>query len=924
MGKQNMRKWAAALLSILFLFTPAIRPALAEEGSAQRRTVRVGLPEQQSADDSGRDSRKVIYDEEYLQAIAEYANWDFIYVRAAWDDCLNMLQDGAIDVLMGVAKTEERSALYDYSNEPMGTEICYLISRSDSGLSYNDYSAFDGLRVGCERGRAIADSFQEYAEQMGFEPEMKEYGSSAELYAAMEQGSVDAFIQTNYDEIPDGDVILAKCAPSPIYIITSRKTPALKGELEEAMTRLLSYNPNFNSDIYARIFRSDIAESEGYTQEELAYLSGKPTVLVPYETNWAPFEYEANGIPTGITPDVIRAVGKDTGINFQFVRSSSTQAIYNDMNGSAEDTVMAVSYDYIWANRHDLIVTQPYVSGSVMRITRRSGTEPKTVAVVEGGYLANEIAGAYPQLTPISYQTFDECMDAVADGDADCTFLNYYQASWFRQLSRYESFSYQPVDTIAQGIALGVTRESSPVLAGILSKSLQRISGKELQSILINDTAVSEPLSLRVLIKRYPIPMAFAISAFGVLISMLISLSVSAGIRKRRNLDLARAKEEAEKANEAKSVFLSNMSHDLRTPLNGILGFAAIGLEKQSAEEKQQCLQKIRMSGDLLLGLVNDTLELSRIESGKMKLDLEDFESGEIIRPILVSVQQLADAKGVHFIADIGYCSEQRIHGDRLKLQKIVLNLLSNAVKFTPAGGTVRYSVQPIDPPSGGMTCRIIVADTGIGMSPEYLLHLYEPFSQERRPETAGIQGTGLGLSIVKRMVDLMKGTIAVQSEIGRGTRFTVELPIAEAAAVPQQDSGKADADDSLLAGKRILLCEDNEMNTEIARILLEEKKMLADCAANGQEGLERLSASPVHYYDAVLMDIRMPVMDGFEAARKIRCLSREDARIPIIAMSADAFDESVRQAKAAGMNDYLTKPIDPARLYEALGKALR
>jgi signal transduction histidine kinase/BarA-like signal transduction histidine kinase len=595
------------------------------------------------------------------------------------------------------------------------------------------------------------------------------------------------------------------------------------------------------------------------------------------------------------------------------------------MDSSAEDTVMAVSYDYLWANRHDLIATQPYVSGSVMRISRRSGTEPKSVAVVESGYLANEVSKSYPELSQIPYQTFDECMNAVAEGSADCTFLNYYQASWFRQLSRYESFSYQPIDTITQGISLGVTRESNPVLAGILSKSLQHISGKDLQSILINDTAVTEPLSLRVLIKRYPIPMALAISAFAILISLLIGLSVSSGVRKRRNLALAKAKEEAEQANEAKSVFLSNMSHDLRTPLNGILGFAAIGLQKEDVQAKQQCLQKIQLSGDLLLGLVNDTLELSRIESGKMKLDLETFDSREIIRPILESVQQTADAKGVRFIADTDSFPHGKIKADRLKLQKIVLNLLSNAVKFTPAGGTVRYAVEAIEPPSGGMTRRLIVADTGIGMSPEFLNHLYEPFSQERRPETAGIQGTGLGLSIVKRMVDLMKGTIAVQSELGKGTTFTVELPLICVQEAEQTQPEAKKTDTSFLAGKRILLCEDNAMNTEIAVLLLEEKKMLVECAADGREGLEKFAASPEHYYDCVLMDIRMPVMDGLEAARRIRALKRGDANsVPIIAMSADAFDESVRQAESAGMNDYLTKPVEPQHMYELLERSIR
>jgi signal transduction histidine kinase/BarA-like signal transduction histidine kinase len=395
----------------------------------------------------------------------------------------------------------------------------------------------------------------------------------------------------------------------------------------------------------------------------------------------------------------------------------------------------------------------------------------------------------------------------------------------------------------------------------------------------------------------------------------------------RQQDDMARLRKtlmELEQASEAKSVFLSNMSHDLRTPLNGILGFAAIGMQKESAAEKQECLQKIKMSGDLLLGLVNDTLELSRIESGKYHPQMEVISCGEACRPILVSIQQSAYEKQVHFIANTESFPKGMVRTDRMALQKILLNLLSNAVKFTPAGGTVRYTVEAIDPPVHGMTRRMTVEDTGIGMSPEFQKHLFEPFSQERRPETAEIQGTGLGLSIVKRMVDFMGGTIAVQSEIGKGTRFTVELPLECVTDDAVSTAAPKALDDQRLAGKRILLCEDNSMNAEITTLLLKEKKMLVECAVNGKQGAEQFAAAPAHYYDAVLMDIRMPVMDGFQAARAIRMLAREDASlVPIIAMTADAFDESVRQAEEAGMSDYLTKPVDPQKLYQVLAEHL-
>jgi signal transduction histidine kinase/ActR/RegA family two-component response regulator len=388
--------------------------------------------------------------------------------------------------------------------------------------------------------------------------------------------------------------------------------------------------------------------------------------------------------------------------------------------------------------------------------------------------------------------------------------------------------------------------------------------------------------------------------------------------RAKKKLEINNGK--LERANDAKSVFLSNVSHDLRTPLNGILGFTEIGLQKKTADEKQQCLQKISLSGHLLLDLVNDTLELSRIESGKMKLDLEDVDCRKVAVSVLVSAQQMAEEKGVSFIIHTDDFPDGIIRVDQLKLEKIILNLLSNAIKFTPKGGTVSYAVEAIDPPDNGMTRRLIIEDTGIGMSDEFMEHLYEPFSQERRADSAGVQGTGLGLSIVKNMVDMMGGTITVNSRINKGTRFVVELPIVCSDYPVSTEITQPEIPDGQLAGKRILLCEDNAMNMEIACILLQQKKIHVDCAVNGREGLEKFSVSPADYYAAVLMDLRMPVMNGYEATKAIRGLERPDAgTVPIIAMTADAFDENVKEARNAGLNDYITKPIDTEKLYRTL-----
>jgi PAS domain S-box-containing protein len=379
------------------------------------------------------------------------------------------------------------------------------------------------------------------------------------------------------------------------------------------------------------------------------------------------------------------------------------------------------------------------------------------------------------------------------------------------------------------------------------------------------------------------------------------------------------AKLEADRANEAKSTFLSSMSHDLRTPLNGVLGFTEIALKEQDPQKKQEYLKKIEASGRLLLDLVNDTLELSRIESGKAALNEEAFLSDELIPAIITALRPSAELKGIHLISDLDEDTSVIIWCDKLKCQKIVLNLISNAIKYTPEGGTVSVSLKPIPNDVPGCRLSLVVEDNGIGMSEEFMKRMYEPFSQEKRSESQKVPGTGLGLSIVKRYVDMMGGKIQVESRLHKGTRWVVSLPIHR---VDEGLSGslKDAVSEGSLSGLHVLLCEDNYMNTEIASMLLKEKGISVTVAENGEAGLKQFADSETGFFDFILMDIRMPVMDGYTAARKIRALNRSDASlVPIIAMTADAFEESIREAKEAGMDDYVTKPLDPQKMFEVL-----
>ena len=402
-------------------------------------------------------------------------------------------------------------------------------------------------------------------------------------------------------------------------------------------------------------------------------------------------------------------------------------------------------------------------------------------------------------------------------------------------------------------------------------------------------------------------------------------------LRQERDRQLEEEKElrmEATAANEAKSDFLSRMSHDIRTPLNGIIGMAYLASRESNPHRTADCLAKIDTASKFLLGLINDILDMSRAESKRIELHPEPYPAGEFRAYLEAVIQPLCQEKEQNFTMAVETPADRIPVFDKLRINQVVFNLLSNAVKYTPEGGSVRYEAvfRPAQA-AGHYLLKITISDTGIGMSESFQKILFEPFVQEGRSDSSERRGSGLGLAIAKRMIDLMGGKIAVESQIGRGTTFTVEMEVdsVPAARGPAADPPQGQEDLALLAGRHVLLCEDHPLNQEIAQQLLADKKMIVDIAENGQMGLEKFARASVGYYDVVLMDIRMPVMNGYDAVRALRALRRPDAAVvPVIAMTADAFSDDVQRCLDCGMNGHLAKPIDPAALYKTLDAVLR
>ena len=393
---------------------------------------------------------------------------------------------------------------------------------------------------------------------------------------------------------------------------------------------------------------------------------------------------------------------------------------------------------------------------------------------------------------------------------------------------------------------------------------------------------------------------------------------------------LSMALEEANQANKAKTAFLANMSHEIRTPMNAIIGLDRIALNDPGiSETTRDNLEKIGLSAQHLLGIINDILDMSRIESGRMSVKNEEFSFTKALDQVNTMISGQCRDKGIEYECRVKGAVDDYYIGDDMKLRQVMLNILGNAVKFTPSGGTVTFVVEAVARFNGKTTLRFIIRDTGIGMSQEFLPRLFDAFSQEDSSSTNRYGSTGLGMAITRSIIELMTGTISVESEKQKGTTFTVTVTLTdcdrktireeEPALQPRKDE-KPVRETADLRCRRILLAEDVTVNAEIMMMVLSMREIQVDHAENGRIAVEMFEEHEEGYYDAVLMDMRMPEMDGLEATRRIRALNRSDAKsIPIIALTANAFDEDVQHSMQAGLNAHLSKPVEPDVLFETL-----
>lgn len=935
-----MRKSVCALLSLLLLLS-VVLPVKAAAETAPVKVVRVGSFEDTFNYVNEKGARKG-YGYELLQTLSGYTGWQFEYVTCDWSNCFEKLKNGEIDIMGGISYTEDRAEEMLFSDEPMGEEKYYLyadLSRAD--ISASDYKTLNGKKVGVLMGTEPEVMLTEWEEKYGLKTEHVNVSNNEDAKQKLANHEIDCFVSLEESFWADlGISTITRVGESGIYYAINKNRPDIKEELDNAMRALDEAAPFYTADLYKRYFSLDYIPI--LTGEEKAWLKEHGAIKMGFLTSdsgVSTFD-PATGEITGTITDYIQFARDCLGnqeLEFQLVGYDSKEAELDALKSGEIDMIFHFDQSPNLAEEYRVACTNTTWTSNLMAVTNQQlFTENKAnrVAVPQNKIsLTRYLAFYYPQWEIVDCDTQEDAIKLVKDGQADCFITG---VSSEEKYSKNHGFYSVLLPNPAKSCF--AVNSGNRSLLSILNKTIKAMPVNMLAGALAMYKSSARKVTLSDFIKDNFF-MALLVSSIAVAAILLTILKLLRKARKaeaaarkaandtqKLNAKLQVAVENAESANHAKSTFLFNMSHDIRTPMNAIIGYADLASRHLDDPAKlKNYMENIQVCGQNLLMLLNNVLDLARIENDKTEMEYSVSDIEKDFRNCVAMFRNQADSKG-QTLTVTTQLQYPYIYADIPHLTEICTNLVSNAVKYTGAGGTIRCDVtQKPSKKEGWCDTVVTVADNGIGMSQEFQKHIFEPFERERTSTVSKVEGSGIGMGIVKKLVGLMGGTVEVESRIGVGSTFTVTIPCRIASEDETQAKRETNpSDQKCLCGTRILLTEDNDLNAEIAVELLQEEGCTVDRAKDGVECVDMLEKAANGTYQLILMDIQMPVMNGYDAARKIRGLDDpQKANIPIIAMTANAFTEDRQVALDAGMNDHIAKPINMNVLVPTLRKYL-
>ena len=935
-----MRKSVCAMLSLLLLLS-AVLPVKAAAETAPAKVVRVGSFEDTFNYVNERGARKG-YGYELLETLSGYTGWQFEYVTCDWSDCFEKLKNGEIDIMGDISYTEDRAEEMLFSDEPMGEEKYYLyadFSRTD--ISASNFKTLNGKKIGVLMGTEPEAMLTEWEEKHGIKTEHVNISDNEDVKKKLANHEIDCFVSLEeafWAEL--GISTMTRVGESSIYYAINKDRPDIKEELDYAMSVLDEADPFYTADLYKRYFSLDYTPI--LTSEEKAWLKEHGAIRMGFLTsdggvsNFDP----ATGKLTGAITDYIQFATGCLGnqeLEFQIVGYDSIEAELDALKSGEIDMIFHFDQNPNLAEEYRVACTSTTWITNLMAVTNKehfNESKANRIAVPQNKLsLKKYLAFYYPQWEIVDCDTQEDAAKLIENGRADCFVTGISSEENYSK--KYGFYSVPLLNPVKSCFAV---KSGNCSLLSILNKT---IKAKPI-NLLAGSIAMYQSSARKVTLSEFikdNFFMVMLISSIAVAVVLLTILKLLQKARKAEaaakkaandtqelNAKLQVAVENAESANRAKSTFLFNMSHDIRTPMNAIIGYADLASRHLDDPAKlEKYMENIQVCGQNLLMLLNNVLDLARIENDKTEIEYSVSDVEKDFRNCIAMFQNQADSKG-QTLTVTAHLQHPYVYADIPHLTEVCTNLVSNAVKYTGACGTIHCDImQKPGKKEGWCDTVIMVADNGIGMSQEFQKHIFEPFERERTSTVSKVEGSGIGMGIVKKLVGLMGGTVEVESKIGVGSTFTVTIPCRIASQ--EETQAKRDttsSDKKSLSGTKILLAEDNDLNAEIAVELLQEEGCTVDRAKDGVECVDMLEKAANGTYQLILMDIQMPVMNGYDAAKKIRRMDDlPKADIPIIAMTANAFSEDKQAALDAGMNDHISKPINRNVLVPTIQKYL-
>ena len=930
-GKKDKKK--RLCLSILVLIMLLLVPvsAYASETKSggnttqaieeENKTVRVGYFPYANFQEGGFGEHKQGAGYEYLQKISYITGWRYEYVYASFKECLDMLADGKIDILGSVSYTLERAESIDYSTYAAGTERYWIYTREDHmNLTEGDLKQMNGCRIGVADGSYQKELLGKWLDSNQIQAETVVCKGYDEMVEKLDTDELDALVIPELSVNSDF-IAIANIGASDCYFGVSKSRPDLLKELNSAQEEINNTEPDYSSELYAR-YEGKSVINYALNKEEKQWLDAhENTIRVGYLKDNLPFCGEENGKLTGILGTVLDTVQEKYEITIKAVPCSTGVEMNEALQSGEIDIAGPIIRDFYTQEQFQVVLTDAIfdITPVVIYKGNEYSNSLSTIAATETSlYSGLMVSLLFQDAEIIQYDTQEECLEAVADGKVGATVIPSSKINLLNESPLTQSLSFAEMAK-RQELGMFTTRENRRA-ATIINKAIEQ-SSNILNGVVLAQNSVSEKeMTLQDVLAEYA---DLAIGVSFVVIFVLLLLVYSLSVSRKKQMEALKEAQNANAANIAKTTFLNHMSHDIRTPMNAIVGFTDIAMKKKPDKEVEDCLKKIRQSSEYLMTLINDVLDISRIESGKLEYKPVLVDLRDIVNTVLSIARGYTENRDLNFCVSREEFKNPYVMADELRIREVLLNIISNAVKFTKDGGTISFAAENC--PGNDehhVIVRYRISDTGIGMSEEFQTKIFDEFSQENSGARTSYKGTGLGMAIAKQYVDLMGGKIEVSSRQGIGSTFTVEIPllIAEHVRTEKEEKLRKDMD---LHGLHVLLAEDNDLNAELAVDLLEEKGMIVTRTADGKSALAQFCNTAPGTFDLILMDIMMPEMNGYETTKAIRNLpDRPDGKeIPIIAMTANAFAEDVQAALNAGMDDHVAKPVDMSILIAVITK---